>query len=233
MMVADNSGMADIPRGAHTLVLEDNPSVGARKQEEEADDQSWRAHTQQMKVHKLLPPVVRNREHCLVVVGIADHPCHVGLNNCHNAAGNTIRTGSRMVPAEAWSCSLRKHGDSMDPPAAGHVADTLVVAHGHHSVAVMACIADLVHCLFCSPEASAHMDLKDAAVGVQPALGVASILQAASQTPKILMNIHSFPSLEYQCAFAVLDGVPPVVHHGSHRAGGPHRPNVPLGVCQP
>lgn len=231
-MVADNSGLADIPQGAHTLVLEDTPSGGARKQEEEeVDEQNWRAE-----VHRLLPLVVRNRQHCCsVVVGTADHPWGVGLSNYHIAAGNTRHTASRIVHGELWSCSLRKGAGSTNP-AVGHVGDTPVETHGHHSVAaVKACIADHVHCLF-SPEASAHMDLKDATVGAQPAPNVQAILLAVAQNLRILKNSRSSQSLESQYAFAASYWVPGrlclwVLGHRARQ--GAHRPTVPLGVCQP
>jgi len=224
-MVADNRGLVHILQGGHTLVLEDTPSAGARKQEEDADEQNWRAHTRQLEVHGLLPPVVHNRDCCSVVVGTADHPWGVGLNSYHSAAGNTLRTASRNFHGQVWSCSLRKGGDSTNP-AVGHVADIHVETHGHHSVAGMkACIAAHVHCLFCSPGPSSHMDLKGAAVEVQSASNVEAILVA--QTLRILLNNHSSPSLESQCASSVLDGVLP------HAVQAARRPTVPLGVCQP
>jgi len=230
-MVADNRGLVHILQGGHTLVLEDTPSAGARKQEE-ADEQNWKAHTRQLEVHRLLPPVVHNRDCCSVVVGTADHPWGVGLNSYHSAAGNTLRTASRNFHGQVWSCSLRKGADSTNP-AVGHVADIHVETHGHHSVAgVKACIADHVHCLFCSPGPSAHMDLKGAAIEVQSAPNVEAMLVA--QTLRIRTNSHSSPTLESQCAFSVLDGVLPVLRHGGHGAGQVvHRPTVPLGVCQP
>lgn len=235
--VADSRGVADTPRGAHTLELEDSPSGGARRQEEEeADERSPRAHTQQPEAHKLLPPAVHNRDYCCsVVVGTADHPWGVGLSNYHTAAGSTRHTASRTVHGELWSCSLRTGAGSTNPAVVGPVLDTPVETNGHHSVAaVSACIADHVHCLFCSPEASAHMDLKDTTVGAQPAPAVEAILLAAAQTLKILKNSHSSQSLESRCAFAASDGVLPLLRHGGHRAGqGAHRPTVPLGVCQP
>lgn len=123
----DNSELADIPHVAHTRELEDTPLAGDHKQEEEeeaADEHSRRVHTQRRDLHKLLLPVVHNREHCYsVVVGTADH----------SAVGNTLRTASHNVPGEAWSCSLRKDTAGMDP--VGHAADTLALIHGHHSVA--------------------------------------------------------------------------------------------------